>query len=86
MDFGFARRRKANLRAGTPDLSSLLAGVSARQAGSPTARTQAALAERVVRISKRDARVDLFAAAGDSSHVDDACFSRLPDFTPRQSN
>ena len=66
MDMSFARRRKVPLKTDTPNLSVLLAEVSARQGSSRTALTQAGTqAENIIGTS--DPLIDIFAPAGPST-------------------
>jgi hypothetical protein len=65
MDMSFARRRKAKPTAGTPDLSVLLAEMSARQGASRTAVVQAQSQAVVVPVAA-DPLVDIFAPLGAS--------------------
>ena len=66
MDMSFARRRKVPVKTDTPDLSVLLAEVSARQGSSRTALTQAGTEPEKV-IGTSDPLIDIFAPAGPST-------------------
>ena len=66
MDMSFARRRKAQKKADTPDLPVLLAEMSARQGASRTALVQSRTeSARVIAIS--DPLIDIFAPVGHSA-------------------
>ena len=67
MDLSFARRRKAQPRAGTPDLQSLLSAAAARQSASPTARAAARSGAAGGHHAIDDPRVELFAPQGTAS-------------------
>ena len=87
MDLSFARRRKAQLRAATPDLASLLSQVAARQSTTLTARVIAELSNPG-RPVESDTRVDLFSAVREgTSHSAITRFSSLTlPVTPRQGS
>lgn len=63
MDMSFARRRKAAFQTDVPDLQSLLAVSSARQAATRTARIQARIAADVPRVLAAPL-VEIFAPNG----------------------
>jgi hypothetical protein len=63
MDMSFARRRKAAFQTDVPDLQSLLASSSARQAATRTARIQARIAADEPRVLAAPL-VEIFAPNG----------------------
>jgi hypothetical protein len=66
MDLSFARRLKAKPKTDTPELSVLLAEISARQGASPTARVQAHIGTKIS-YRAADPLVDIFAPVGPST-------------------
>ncbi len=63
MDMSFARRRKVRKNESTPDLSVLLADISARQGASRTAHIQSRLRSTSA-ATVTDALIDIFAPVG----------------------